>query len=95
MDFKKSKGFHKNVRQCSAETSLSSKRKIKFIFVPSTLIEQLLYTLICFFITVLRIFECFQQQKKEFHEQINKLRNTVKNILQNTVSSGYDKVNEN
>ena len=85
MDFKKFKSFHKNVRQCSTQTSLSSKRKIKFIFVPSTLIEQLLYTLICFFITVLGIFECFQQQK-EFHEQLNKLRNTVKNILQNTVS---------
>ena len=40
------KSCHKNMRQRSAEANLTSKRKIKVIFVSSTFIKQLLYTLI-------------------------------------------------
>ena len=84
------------MRPRSIGTNPSSKKKIKVTFSSSTLIQQLLYTLIridMLFYYRLRNFWVFSTTKKERHEQFIKLQNIVKHVWQNTVRSEYDKVN--
>ena len=83
------------MRPRSIGTNPSSKQKIKVTFSSSTLIKQLLHTLIridMLFYYHLRNFWVFSTTKKERHEQLIKLQNIVKHVLQNTVRSEYDKV---